>query len=357
MITQKDVARLAGVSVSTVSRVLNKSTLVDKETKITVESAIKRLNYKPNLVAYGLRAQKSKLIGLILPELNHNAYGQFTQRIEEISLAKGYGLLVGLHHNERETEKRLIDEFQRRNVDGLILSVAVNSPNTAPHLQNSIHVPTVLFQNGHSYENMSNVEIDNYQSGWVAAEYLLSLGHRRIFCTVGPTRIRFIRTRLYGFRDRLQEAGIHLGQNQMFPCEFNYQKANYLNGIEAVATFFDGKRAGERPTAIWAHNDNVAAGIIRGLHLRKIRIPEEVSVIGMDNLSIADMMYPSLTTIGQPFEVMAEKAVELLLKNIDFPDESIAEDILIQPKLIVRESSGVCKISRLDSRFAEESCL
>ncbi|MCI8465628.1 MAG: LacI family transcriptional regulator [Lachnospiraceae bacterium] len=342
MITQKDVARLAGVSISTVSRVLNKSALVDKETKITVESAIKELDYKPNLVAYGLRAQKSKLIGILMPELDHNAYGQFTQRIEEISLSRGYGLLVGLHHNECETEKRLIDEFQRRNIDGLILSPVVNSSDSTHHLQNCIHVPAVLFQNGRSCETMSNVEIDNYQAGRIAAEYLLSLGHKQIFCTAGPADITFTHTRLQGFLERLREAGIRLGQNQIFSCEFNYQKANYLNGIEAVAAFFDSKNSQARPTAIWAHNDNVAAGIIRGLHLRNIRIPEEVSVVGMDNMSITEMLYPSLTTIGQPFAAMAEKAVELLLENINFPDESIAEEVLVPPKLIIRESSGIC---------------
>ncbi|MCD2493564.1 LacI family transcriptional regulator [Lacrimispora sp. NSJ-141] len=343
MITQKDVARLAGVSVSTVSRVLNESSLVDEKTKQIVESAIKKLNYKPNLVAYGLRAKSSKLVGLILPEMNHYTYASFAQFVEGSCMEKGYSMLLGLHHNECELEKSLVDEFQRRNVDGLILCLAIDEQNLSNNLMEYISVPTVMYERTFNNNRMGGIRFDNYKAGKMAAKYLAGLNHKNIACTVGPMGMHYVQDRFFGFRDELTVQGIEIKKQNVLECDFNYRVPNFVSGEDAARAFLDGRSDRDIPTAIWAHNDNVASGVIKELHRRKIKIPEEISVMGVDNIGLTDMIYPSLTTIGQPLKNMAEKSVEMIMEEIELGEEYKADIVIMEPELIIRESTGKCR--------------
>ena len=340
MVTQKDVAKLAGVSISTVSRVLNGSSLVDGETKKNVESAIKKLNYKPNLVAYGLRAKSSKLIGLILPELVHQAYSMIAQYVETRASDKGYSMILGVHRNDPECEKWLIDDFQRRNVDGIILQPVHDEPHTSANLKEYTRVPMVLYGQSFSSDQMGTVQLDNYKAGIMAAEHFVKLGHRHIACTAGPINMEYLRERLNGFRDGLTKHNIVISQQDICACELNYQVPGVVSGQRAVMQFLDGRDRKDYPTAIWAHNDLVAVGIIKELHQRKIRVPEDVSVIGMDNMVLTDMIYPPLTTIGQPLEQMATMSVDILLKEIELKEQYAPENIRMEPQLIIRQSTG-----------------
>ncbi len=339
MATQKDVARLAGVSVSTVSRVLNGSGLVDEKTRSTVQSAIKKLNYKPNLLAYSLRARSSRMIGVILPEMQ-SIHSSFLQYVGESCMKRGYSVLVGMHCNECERERALIDEFQRRNVDGLILYPAIDEQNVSNDLLEYVTVPIVLYEHSFADNRLGNVSFNNYEAGVTAAKYLLSLGHRNVGCTVGPMGMKYIKDRFWGFHDGLKDMGIEIQKRNIYECDFNYQVSNIVSGEDAVRYFVDGRDRSEVPTAIWAHNDNVAIGIIKELHRRGIRIPQEMSVVGMDNISLTDMIYPPLTTIGQPVPKMAEKAVAMLVKEIESKGGYKAETIVMEPELVIRESAG-----------------
>ena len=344
MVTQKDVAKLAGVSISTVSRVLNGSNLVDRETKKNVETAIKKLNYKPNLVAYGLRAKSSKLIGLILPELVHQAYAMIAQYVEARSSEKGYSMILGLHRNDTECEKWLIDDFQRRNVDGIIIQPTLDEQHIPIRLKEYTRVPMVLYGQSFSSNQMGTVQLDNYMAGVMAAEHFVNLGHRHIACTVGPTNMEYLRERLNGFRDGLAKYNIVISRQDICACELNYQVSGQVSGQKAVIQFLDGREKKDFPTAIWAHNDLVAIGIIKELQRRKISVPGDVSIIGMDNMDFTDMIYPSLTTIGQPLERMATKAVDFLLKEIELKERYIPENIRLKPELIIRESTARCSL-------------
>ena len=343
MATQKDVAKLAGVSVSTVSRVMNGSSLVDDLTRKNVNHAIKMLNYKPNLVAYGLRAKSSRLIGLILPELAHQVYAEITQYVEAASEARGYNILIGLHRNDCDRGKLLIDEFQRRSVDGIIMQPVIDVENVYDTLKEYTTVPMVLY--GHSFSNsqMGNVQFDNYRAGYMAAVHFADLGHKRIACTVGPQGMEYLRERFYGFRDGLAAHRIEIRQQNIIECDFNYQVSGKISGKEAVHLLLDERKPEEVPTAIWAHNDLVAVGIMKELRKRGIRVPEDISIIGMDNMALTDMVYPPLTTIAQPIKTMAEKAVEMIIKEVELKDGYQAENIKMEPKLIVRSSTARCR--------------
>lgn len=343
MATQKDVARLSGVSVTTVSRVLNDSVLVNKKTKRIVQSAIKQLNYKPNLVAYGLRVKSSRLIGLILPDFRNSWYATFAQYVEAYCMENDYNIIIGLHRNDPEREKRLIDEFQRRNIDGLIIQPVEDEEKTASVLHSCTTVPVVLC--GYSFANgfLSNVHFNNYRAGEVAAEYFLNLGHRRVACTVGPMTMQYLRERLYGFRERLAREGIELQPRDIFECNFNYQMLSGEGGKLAVEALVDGRSAEERPTAIWAHSDLTAVSIMRELHLRGIRIPEDISVIGVDNICMTDIVYPTLTTISQDLSRMSMISAKMLIQAIEQKDAYAVKNVQIEPELVIRESTCACR--------------
>ena len=194
------------MSVSTVSRVLNGSSLVDEKTRDKVQAAIKKLNYRPNLLAYSLRARSSRLISLILPELT-SIHASFLQQVEESCMERGYSVMVGLHRNDCEREKALIDEFQRRNGDGLILYPAIDGQNVSNNLMEYISIPVVLYE--HSFGGQfGNVTFNNYEAGAMAARYLLKLGHRNLACTVGPMGSKFLRDRFWGFYNELKKQGL-----------------------------------------------------------------------------------------------------------------------------------------------------
>lgn len=264
------------------------------------------------------------------------------QYIEARSSDKGYSALIGIHRNEREREKWLIDEFQRRNVDGIILQPVLDEQNVSTMLKEYATVPMVLYGYSFSSNQMGTVCCDNYLAGMMAAEHFVNLGHRRIACTVGPTNMEYLRERLDGFRDGLAKHNIEIRQQDICECEFNYQVSGTVSGANAAHQFLDGRELADIPTAIWAHNDFVAIGIIKELQRRKIQVPEEVSVIGMDNMFLTDMICPSLTTIGQPIETMATKAVDMLLKEIELKDRYVPENIRMEPELVIRESTFAC---------------
>ena len=342
MATLKDVARLAGVSVSTVSRVVNESSLVDHATREKVNHAIKMLNYKPNLVAYGLRVKNSRLLGLILPELGHEAYAELAQYVEAASEERGYSVLIGLHRNDCNRGRMLIDGFQRRSVDGIIIQPVIDVQNVYSTLREYTTVPMVLY--GHSFSNhqMGTVQFDNYRAGYMVAEYFAKLGHRHVACTIGPQGMEYLRERFCGFRDGLSAHQIEIHQRDIIECDFNYQVPGKISGQEAVHKLIDGSAQGQIPTAIWAHNDLIALGIIKELKNFGIRVPEDISVVGMDNMALTDMVYPPLTTIAQPRKAMAEKAVRMIIQEIEMKDSYQVENVKMEPELIIRESTASC---------------
>lgn len=343
MTTLKDVARLSGVSVTTVSRVLNDSELVNKKTKKAVQAAIKQLNYKPNLVAYGLRVKSSRLIGLILPDFRNSWYATFAQYVEAYCMERDYNIIIGLHRNDPEREKQLIDEFQRRNIDGLIIQPVLDEEETASVIHSCTTVPVILC--GYSFANsfLSNVHFNNYRAGEVAAKYFLQQGHKRLACTVGPMTMQYLRDRLYGFRDGLAAEGIELRPQDICECNFNYQMLSGESGKLAVEALVDSRSADERPTAIWAHSDLTAMSIMRELHLRGIRIPEDIAVIGVDDICMTDIVYPTLTTISQDLSRMSMVSAEMLIQAIEQKDAYTVKSVQIEPELVVRESTGVCR--------------
>lgn len=335
MAAMKDVARLAGVSVSTVSRVLNNRELVEESTSKRVDEAIRKLNYKPNLLAKGLREKSGRLIGLIVPESAAETFAQFVFHISDYCGSKGYDLLIGSHHNNPSREEELIRNMYRRNIDGLILSLASNESRALSVIQNS-SVPTVIIDRVIHMTTQPCVVLDNRMAGRLVGDLFHSLGHKNVACVTGPKMIELTNERTEGFLSALSEHGINMSVSSMVEGDFGYE-----SGIAAAVRIFGG--AGPRPTAVWAQNDYMAAGVISWLCSHGLRVPEDVSVAGMDDANIASMLYPQITTVSQPFEEMARAAVDIILKIKDregTPAETEDQSYVANPSIVSRNSTG-----------------
>jgi len=334
MPSMKDVASMAGVSISTVSRVINQTIPVDEQTRSKVLDAIETLNYRPNLLAKGLRVKSGQLIGLILPEIRLHAFVQIINSVEEYVVNRGFSLIIGNTHNDPDIEEKLLDNLLRRNVDGIIFS-RLSDESRVLNLIKKSRVKVVAIDRELDVQDVPHVILDNYGAGVMAANHLISLGHKNIACITGPLNIKLCRERLAGFSDTIKKEHLPFEDNQIYEGRFDFDSG--FNGAEHFLSQNSGI------TAFWAQNDLMAIGALKTLKTHLLNVPDEIAIMGMDNLEISRMVAPALTTIMQPFDEMSKKAVEILF---DGESESEPQRIILQPGLIVRDST-VLKESRI----------
>jgi DNA-binding LacI/PurR family transcriptional regulator len=330
MASMKDVAKLANVSESTVSRVINRTIPVDAGTRLRVEEAVQKLDYKPNLLAKGLRIKRTHLIGLVVPEIVHHTFASFIQFLEESAVARGYNVIVGNHKDDPALEESFIDMLVRRNVDGIIFT-RVSDESRIMKIIDRARVPVVVIDRAAEREELASVVLNNRRAGQIAADHLGGLGHRAIGCVCGPLKIPLSRERLAGFREELSRFGAVLPDDAVFEGDFKFESG--IRGAEAILA-----RHPEL-TAIWAQNDLMAVGVLKHLLAIGREVPSGISLVGMDDITLARMITPALTTVTQPFEQICEKAVEMLL-SMKEGDMSSRGRITLEPGLAVRDSTS-----------------
>jgi DNA-binding LacI/PurR family transcriptional regulator len=330
MASMKDVARLAKVSPSTVSRVINNTVPVDVQTRLQVEKAIRKLHFKPNLLASGLRSKSGQVIGLAVPEILHPSFNAIIKYVEENVRAAGLQLILGNTHNDLGIEAEFIESLVRRHVDGIIFS-RVSDESRILHIVNKNRIPVVVLDRALDAEDIPTVVLDNYGAGVMAARHLIAYGHRRIACISGNPNILLSRERLAGFSDTLRERGIELDTSRVYEGSFQYE-----TGIEGVREFL---ADGIDVTAIWAQSDLIAFGAMAELERVGRKVPGDISVIGLDDIEFARISVPALTTVKQPFKEMCEKAVELIM--LQTRKEKLAcKRFVLQPELVVRATTA-----------------
>ncbi|MCE5256739.1 MAG: LacI family transcriptional regulator [Spirochaetaceae bacterium] len=334
MASLKDVARLAGVSTSTVSRVINKNIPVSEETTAHVEKAIRDINFKPNLVARGLRMKKAKLIGIVIPEFQHETFTSFVRFTEEYAELNGYNVIIGCTNSNYDKEERLLENLLRRNIDGIIFARISDKSHTLKVLDRT-QLPAVIIDRTLEREDIPAVVIDNYASGRIAAEHLLSLGHRNFACITGPLDIAIVRERTAGFCETIKAAGGTIEDKAVVEGNFKYD-----SGVRAVDFLLD---SGKKFTGIWAQNDYMAIGAMNRMAERGLKVPDEVSVMGLDNIETSWMLRPKLTTIAQPFREICRNAVDIIIRlSQEGSQEENKEKIkvVLQPELVLRETTA-----------------
>jgi DNA-binding LacI/PurR family transcriptional regulator len=327
MASMKDVARLAKVSASTVSRVINNNIPVDEKTRLQVEKAIRKLHFKPNLLASGLRSKSGRLIGLAVPEILHPSFNAFIKYVEECVRKEGFQLIVGNTRKDLEIEAEFIESLVRRHVDGIIFS-RISDQSRILKVMNKNNVPMVVVDRALDAEDVPTVVLDNYGAGVLAAAHLAGLGHRKIGCIAASSDIHVARERLNGFRDTLSARGIPLAY--LYEGDFTYE-----TGVEGVQRML---ADGVELTALWGEGDLIALGAIAELVRLRRSVPQDISVMGLDDIEFAAYSSPALTTVKQPFQEMCQKAVELIM--LQARGEKLPNmRVVVAPRLVIRNST------------------
>jgi LacI family transcriptional regulator len=341
-VTSKDVARLAGVSRSTVSLVINNVSNVQiaAKTREKVWKAARELNYQPNVLAQSLKTNRSKIIGLLIPSITNPFFPFIAQGVEDIAVASGYNVFLCNTFRDQVKEENYIETLVGKQVDGIIVAASVHNPAILGEAQKR-RIPIVTFDRRIENDGFDCIHFDNIKGGEMAVDYLFSLGHRHIgFITTSMNTASHI-DRLTGYKNAHQKTGLPV--NDQYIRNDKYQnKGDKSNVYEMnVGQRLAAELVAQCPevTAIFAVNDVIALGVMK-LGQKGICIPRDLSVIGFDNISLSEMITPTLTTIGQPTYQMGCQAAKLLITKImDGADYQEPQRLLtFAPELIIRDS-------------------
>jgi len=328
--TIRDVARLAAVSVATVSNALNNPGRVSPELVARVGAAVEKLGYSPHAAARSLRKRASGLLGLIVADITNPFFTELFEATENAAAANGYSLLL-CNSNERiEREEAHLRMLRSQRIDGLILApTGAVSSHRAP-LLGALDVPIVLVDRALEGLGYDTVVLDNRQAAIDAVGHLIAHGHRRIGMINGPEVLRTAVDRLQGYREALLGAGLSFDRALVRSAEFREREAH-----DAAIRLL---RDENRPTAIFAANNLMTIGVMRALSELGLSCPGDVSVVGIDDFPWADAFTPRLTTIAQPVRDMGETTFNLLADRIGGSRQGEGTTIVMAPRLITRGS-------------------
>lgn len=326
----RDVARIAGVSVATVSRALSMPEKVSADSLEKVHTAIAQVGYKPNMLARNFRSARSYAVVVLVPDIANPFYSLFIRALEDRAQQKGYAVLLGDTRGTPERELEYIRRVETRLADGIIQLRPSSEKN-----QNNIP-PDIPCVNacGCEYTTGPAIRIDNRGAAKTIVDYLVSLGHKRIGVISGLKDNPHAMDRLEGYKDALRGAGIEFDRDLVAEGDFTM-----WSGLNAAFQFCNMKN---RPTAIFSMNDEMAIGAMQTLKSQGIKIPEDMSVTGFDDIAYAKYCDPSLTTISQPAEEMGKMAMDMLLRIIE--GEPLSQTECVMPtEFIIRKSTAVAK--------------
>ncbi|WP_046014235.1 LacI family DNA-binding transcriptional regulator [Microbacterium sp. SA39] len=331
-VSVREVAEDAGVSVGTVSNVLNRPEKVSPATVSRVQASIARLGFVRNDAARQLRAGRSRTIGLVVLDIRNPFFAEIARGAEERADENGLSVLVANSDEKQQREARHLDLFEEQRVTGVLVTpVSESLPRLAQMQERG--TPIVLVDRESHDERMASVAVDDVEGGRVAMEHLLSVGRRRIAFVGGPVALRQVADRLSGAQAAAAEEGA---------------------GVEFISTSAltveEGRRAGrqilarnraDRPDAVFAANDLLALGVLQSLVMTgDARVPEDIALIGYDDIDFAAAAVIPLSSVRQPAAPIGSTAVELLLRSIDDPDGDYERNVRFRPELIVRASTA-----------------
>jgi LacI family transcriptional regulator len=336
-----DIARRANVSVSTVSRVINRNVVVEPATEQRVRAAVEELGYRPNLLARSFRRRRTQTIGLLVPDNSNPFFAELARVIEDAGFEKDYNVILCNSDLSEQKQADYVDVLLAKRVDGIILtSTGLISSETGVDIVRRIHeanVPCTVIDRDLGDYPVDQLLVDNHEGGALAGHHLVDLGHRHMAIVVGPSDLTPSAGRIAGFNQALGYAGIRPLHDLII-----HGNGRHDGGLAAVVELL---RRDVEFSAVFAFNDVMAAGMIGALQRAGVQVPRDVSVIGFDDIPIASAMYPSVTTVAQPIAEMGRLGVELLLRRIRDPDAPF-ERIVLPTRLIVRESTDVLSDTR-----------
>ncbi|MDT0174947.1 HTH-type transcriptional repressor PurR [Pantoea sp. RRHST58] len=332
MATIKDVAKRAGVSTTTVSHVINKTRFVAEETRNAVWQAIQELHYSPSAVARSLKVNHTKTLGLLATSSEAPYFAEIIEAVEHHCFERGYTLILGNAHNDLQKQRAYLSMMAQKRVDGLLVMCSEYPDDLLKMLEENRNIPMVVMDWGESRGDFTDTVLDNaFQGGYLAGRYLIERGHRDIGAIPGQLERNTGGGRHAGFLQALEEAGISVRPEWIVQGDFEPE-----SGYQAMQQILQQK---QRPTAIFCGGDIMAMGAICAADEMGLRVPQDISVIGYDNVRNARYFTPALTTVHQPKAELGEKALEMLLDRITSKRE-VSQTIEVRPTLIERRSVG-----------------
>jgi LacI family transcriptional regulator len=331
--TITDVARVAAVSIQTVSAVVNRKSGISEPTRERVWRAVQELQYRPNGIASSLRAQRSHTVGVVIPTITNPFFPEFVRGAEDAASEKGYSIFLCNADEDSEKEIQYLWLLQRHRVAGILVS-SVSGPAASELVLKELaskHMPVACLGPRRAEEGIATLCVRESEIGRVAAKHLLELGHRRIgFITPPPSKC-ISQLRIEGFKNAFVEAGLPLRPEYLVEGGFEFQ-----NGIQGAEQLLSLRYP---PTAILAANDLVAIGAIATLKKHGHRVPKDVSVVGIDDIQMAALLDPPLTTVAQPIYEMGRQGMESILLRIQNPELESSE-IMFETQLMIRQSTA-----------------
>jgi LacI family transcriptional regulator len=330
MATMKQVAERAGVSTSTVSHVINNTRVVSEDVRERVLALIAEMRYIPSAVARSLKNDKTQTIGMMIPNNSNPYFAELIQGIEDASFKLGYNIILCNAYDDAEKQAAYLRVLMEKRIDGLIL-VASGADESLGHLLATQNTPMVLVDREVEGVEADFIESDHEQGGYIATKYLLDLGHREIACVSGPIDLLPSRDRVVGYMRALKEAGLKFRLDYLVRSDFTSEGGfNAFRQLLALE---------HRPTAIFASNDLMAIGGICAASEAKVRVPEELSVMGYDDIALASFSTPRLTTVAQPKYEIGEQTARMLVERIQGAALPPRREKL-QTELVVRQSTA-----------------
>ncbi|HCG8265663.1 TPA: substrate-binding domain-containing protein [Vibrio parahaemolyticus] len=330
MATMKDIAKLAGVSTSTVSHVINKTRFVSEEISERVNNAAKELNYyAPSALARSLKVNRTKTIGMLVTTSTNPFFGEVVKGVERSCYHKGYSLILCNTEGDNERMRQSINTLLQKRVDGLILMCSSLEGERIDVFERYPDIPVVVMDWGPMLFTSDKIQDNSFRGGYLAAKYLIDCGHTEIGCITGPLIKHQAQMRYEGYKRAMNEAGLEFNANWIiesdFECEGGYQAFKKM------------AERGTLPSSIFVSNDMMAMGVINAANELGIKVPDDLSIIGYDDIHIAKFMSPSLTTIHQPKYRLGQAAVETLVRRLDDKSNE-AQVVQLEPTLVVRNS-------------------
>ncbi len=336
----KDIARDAGVAISTVSFVINNRDFVSDSTKKKVLKAIDKLGYSPNIIAQSLRTRKTKTIGVIVYDISNPFVAQIVRGIEEIAKQRGYLVQLGCTFNDLAMEERQINVLINQFVDGLLIVSGRDNDKIYRKILKK-NIPMVFVDKEVDGLANASVVIDNVEAVKNAVDYLFSLGHRKIgYISYPVSKQTTVKRRYEGYCKGLKNNGLKVNPEYVVMDEIYFNQE--LEGKDMEITFEIMNKflmTKKVPTAFITISDLFAYGLLKALRINNFRVPEDISVIGFDNIIFDNYVYPSLTTIKQPKKLMGITGINLLIDIIE-GNKIENSTVILDTELIIRESTG-----------------
>lgn len=337
--TIHDIAKKLNISASTVSRALKNNPIISEATRKLIQRTAEEMGYQPNTMAANFRTKRTNTIGVIVPLINRHFFSSVISGIEEVAYSRGFAVTISQSNDNFEKEKKIAHTFFTNRVDGLILSIGMET-TTVDHLKlfSEKKIPMVFFDRVVDEINTHKIVVDDFGCSYQAVQHLINQGAKKIAHVGGPVNLKIYENRQKGYFQAIQDAGLEI--NKEMVINNSLTRLEGTNAIQKLLT------NAERPDAILCANDTTALSVIIYLKKIGIKVPGDIAVFGFSNEPFSEVVTPSISTIKQPGFLMGQKAAQLIIRDILHKNNSEEyENIVMPAELIIRESSILNKTS------------